>query len=192
MLSDHMGSRKLKKKNIFIAALKMFFFFLVHLMFFSTALDFIKGQVCTNSLHDSAARRSRVNGCEVGPSDENDATTWVKEECVLNSSRFSHVAALCTEEGYTARRMKRRLLSLPKAGFSSPPHSTFPDNTRAVLFFPPPETRCLPRCSATQPRRSWERGVGGPLINIQLVSESTHAHTHTQTPQIFTNTQSDV
>lgn len=27
MLSDHMGSRKLKKKNIFIAALKMFFFF---------------------------------------------------------------------------------------------------------------------------------------------------------------------
>lgn len=96
-------------------------------MFFSTALDFIKGQVCTNSLHDSAARRSLgVNGSEVGPSDENDATTWVKEECVLNSSRFSHVAALCTEEGYTARRMKRRLLSLPKAGFSPPPHLPTP------------------------------------------------------------------
>lgn len=148
-------------------------------MFFSTALDFIKGQVCTNSLHDSAARRSRVNGSEVGPSDENDATTWVKEECVLNSSRFSHVAALCTEEGYTARRMKRRLLSLPKAGFSPPPHTLhFPGQHKSSVVLSPPETRCLPRCSATQPRRSWERGVGGPLINIQLMSESTHAHTH--------------
>lgn len=157
-------------------------------MFFSTRLDFIKGQVCTNSLHDSAARRSRVNGSEVGPSDENDATTWVKEECVLNSSRFSHVAALCTEEGYTARRMKRRLLSLPKTGFPPPLH--FPGQHKSSVVLSPPETRCLPRCSATQPRRSWERGVGGPLINIQLMSESTHAHT--QTPQIFTNTQSDV
>lgn len=51
-----------------------------------------------------------------------------------------------------------------------------------------PEMQCLPRCSATQPQRSWERGVGGPLINIQLLSVSTHTHKY----HIFTNTQSGV
>lgn len=51
-----------------------------------------------------------------------------------------------------------------------------------------PEMQCLPRCSATQPQRSWERGVGGPLINIQLLSVSTHTHKY----HIFTNGQSGV
>lgn len=40
--------------------------------------------------------------------------------------------------------------------------------TDAVLFF----LQRLPRCGATLPQQSWERGEGGPLINIQPLSVS--------------------
>ena len=121
-----------------------------------------------------------------------DATVEVNFQCFKAGSQTSvSEGAACLkllqclwESCQTRTRSVLLPFSRPKRGFA------FETQAQCCSFS---AWGAVPRCSATQSQQSWERGVGGPLINIQPLSASTHTHTHTQTlaiPRIYTNSPS--